>query len=152
MQTYSRHILNTLADWWQHPLKTAGVLLLIGMIVLSGPWACIVRCAMLEATQHRHGHHATVHGHEHVQHASDHHDQASSDPTLSNSAHDESISRERNSEGITALTIGIMPTLLLLVLLQMIVASLHLLPINVSSIVIPPPHRPPRTLRSFATA
>lgn len=153
MHTFDPNMRGKLSHWWQCPLEKATLLLLIGMIIFNGPWACIVRCAMLESTHQQHGQHTAVRAAADTPHAHNHHDQAHVDSLQRDAPHaQQTISRERTSDGLTVLTIAIMPPVFLLVVVAVMVASLVAPLVSTCSIALPPPHRPPRTLPTVATA
>ena len=135
MSRISRYIRAAHERWSAQPLRLAAYLALIGCVVLSGPWACVAHCRMLDfMAAHSHGHHT---------HA------AMSALTLGAECPAEMHGdTHQMAEPPSAITFGILITLVLLPLLRVALfqpALGTLLPVSVTH---PPPRYPPRRSQS----
>jgi hypothetical protein len=125
------------AAWTTRPLQAVSLILLLTVVTLSGPCACLVHCWLREAAHHPHHLHspqdAPLGG-------------MNSRADGTGPAH----GMHHTSDSVpTALTIAIV--LLLSLVPQLLAAAFHLppLPPLVSSITIPPLRRPPRPAHRF---
>jgi hypothetical protein len=126
-----------LSTWALQPRWVASLILLVAVVTLSGPWACMVHCWLIDGAYHRY--------HLHYHHYA---------PLDTSGAHAEDTSAAQGmhhpSDAVpTALTIAVVLALSLVPLL--LAAAFHFpqLASLVSSFRIPSPRRPPRPVLSL---
>jgi hypothetical protein len=127
-----------LSTWALQPRWVASLILLLAVVTLSGPWACLVHCWLIDGTYHRYH----LHSHQYA-------------PLDIRGAHAEATSAAHGmhhpSDSVpTALTIAVVLALSLVPLV--LAATFHFpqLASLGSSLRIPPPRRPPRPGCRFA--
>lgn len=123
----------TFHDWRARPLRAASLFVLIAVVMLSGPVACIVHCMLLDAADHQRSL---------SQHALHDHHSAATQPVCP------SLDQHGEHAEPSALTVAIVLPLVLLP--QLLVQSFRLLmeAMRSASIVLLPPRRPPRLAHS----
>jgi hypothetical protein len=123
--------------WSTRPMRTASLILLIAAVIVSGPWACLVHCRIIDAAYHRY-------------HLHYHHAPADTDSLHSDNAGADYGAHESVSYVPTALTIAIILPIMLVLPLLVIPFWWQRLNTRFRSIMILPPRRPPRISMRFA--
>lgn len=122
-------VLKLCAD---RPVRSACLLLLIGVVMLSGPWACLAHCMILDSLDHAHHHH-----HAHPADSELNSLQGDCGTDLYNTHHPA-------AEPPSALTFAVLLPLVLLPFLRVENVRFGLNPDVRQSLVHPPPLTPPR--------
>ena len=126
-------------------LRAIPLVLLAACVVVNVPLACLVHCWHT-------AHAATMHVTEHSTHAHGHPvipaDTAAVEPTAPmHTPHDTLCDAEPDL--LSALTVAVLPCLLMLVVLHFMLAHLQWLAVKPQAILLPPPHPPPRAAPVF---
>lgn len=131
----------TLHFWRTRPIWSAGMVVLVAMVMFSGPVACIVHCMLLDAAAHQRALPQPSH-HQHGLHA-DH--SAAIGPVCPGF---EQHSEHGEHAEPSALTVAVVLPLVLLP--QLLASNFRLLSetLRGASTTLPPPRRPPRLAHS----